>query len=264
MMKQLPNGIYIKGNSQIHTLDTTVKIVLLILLIAAVIATNSLLGYLVLFLFTAVICVISKLGIKAVLGSVLRLSWFFITIFLMNLLFFNAEHAWVSFWIFNPSYDGFVQGIKVVARVIAFLILSNIVLASTPPVEITAGIENIIAPLKLFKVPVSQLALILSVSIQFIPILFEETDMIKKAQTARGAQFESKRLMDKAKAVMPMVVPIFVAAFRRADELSLAMEARGYRADVPFSKRKAVHIGVNEILSFLLCTALLVFQIIVF
>ncbi|MDE6658558.1 MAG: energy-coupling factor transporter transmembrane protein EcfT, partial [Eubacterium sp.] len=251
-MKQLPNGIYIKGNSPIHTLDTTVKIILLILLISAVIATNSLLGYLVLFLFTAILCILSKLGVKAVLGSVLRLSWFFITIFFMNLLFFNTENAWVSFWIFNPSLDGLLQGIKVVARVIAFLILSNLVLASTPPVEITEAIENIISPLKVFKVPVSQLALILSVSIQFIPILFEETDMIKKAQIARGAQFESKRLIDKAKAVLPMVVPIFVAAFRRADELSLAMEARGYRVDVPLHKRKAVHIGVKEIVSSLL------------
>ncbi len=120
-----------------------------------------------------------------------------------------------------------------------------------------------ILPLKIFKVPVSQIALILSVSIQFIPILFEEADMIKKAQTARGAQFESKRLLDKAKAAIPMVVPIFLAAFRRADELSLAMEARGYRVDAKFNKRKAVHIGANEIISFLICCAFLTIQIMV-
>lgn len=263
-MKQLPNGIYIEKNSLIHKLDSTVKMLLFILLVAAVIATNSLPGYIVLFLFTAVICVISKIGIKAALGNVLRLFWFFITIFLMNLFFFKAENAWISFWIFNPSFDGMMQGIKVVARVVAFLIFSNIINASTPPVEATSAIENIISPLKIFKVPVSQLALILSVSIQFVPILFEEADMIKKAQIARGAQFESKRLIDKARAVAPMVVPIFVSAFRRADELSLAMEARGYRVDVKFNKRKAVHIGLNEIISFLLCTALLVVQIIVF
>ena len=263
-MKQLPNGIYIAKNSVIHRLDATVKMLLFILLIAAVIATNSLVGYLVLFLFTAALCVIAKVGIKAALGNVLRLYWFFITIFLMNLFFFKAENAWISFWIFNPSFDGMMQGIKVVARVIAFLIFSNIMNATTPPVEITSAIENIISPLKLFKVPVSQLALILSVSIQFIPILFEEADMIKKAQIARGARFESKRLLDKARAVMPMVVPIFIAAFRRADELSLAMEARGYRVDVKFSKNKAVHIGIREIVSFLLCAVLLIVQIIIF
>ncbi|MDE6723721.1 MAG: energy-coupling factor transporter transmembrane protein EcfT [Eubacterium sp.] len=263
-MKQLPNGIYIAGNSVMHRLDVTVKMLLLILLIAAVISTNSPIGYLILFLFTAVLCVIAKIGIKAALGNVLRLYWFFITIFLMNLLFFKAENAWVRFWIFNPSFDGMMQGIKVVARVIAFLIFSNIVNATTPPVEITSAIENLISPLKIFRVPVSQLALIISVSIQFIPILFEEADMIKKAQIARGARFESKRLLDKAKAVMPMVVPIFVAAFRRADELSLAMEARGYRVDVKFSKHKAVHIGILEIVSVMLCAALLVVQLIVF
>lgn len=263
-MKRLPDGIYIEGNSFIHKLDSTFKIILFIILIASVITTNSLFGYIALFLFIAVICIISRLGIKAVLGNVLRLFWFFITIFLMNLLFFKTEDAWVSFWIFNPSYDGMMQGIKVVARVIAFLVLSNVLNASTPPVEVTSAIENIMSPLRIFKVPVSQIALILSVSIQFIPILFEEADLIKKAQTARGAQFESKKLLDKARAAVPMVVPIFVSAFRRADELSLAMEARGYRVDIKLKKAKAVHIGFNESASFLLCTALLIVQIFIF
>lgn len=263
-MKNLPNGMYIAGNSVVHKLDATVKMLLFIILIAAVIATDSLFGYLVLFLFTAAVVLISKIGIKAAIGNVLRLYWFFITIFLMNLCFFKAENAWVSFWIFNPSYDGLMQGIKVVARVIVFMIFSNIINTATPPVEVTSSIENMISPLKMFKVPVSQIALILSVSIQFIPILFEEADMIKKAQLARGAQFESKRLIDKAKAVIPMVVPIFVSAFRRADELSLAMEARGYRVDVKLNKRKAVHIGIAEIISFILCCVLLAVQIVVF
>lgn len=263
-MKQLPNGIYIYGNSVVHKLDATVKMILFIILIAAVIATDTLTGYFVLIVFTALISVISKIGIKTALGNVLRLYWFFIVIFLMNLCFFKTENAWVSFWIFNPSYDGLMQGIKVVARVIAFLIFSNIINASTPPVEVTSAIENLIFPLKFFKVPVSQLALILSVSIQFIPILFEEAEMVKKAQLARGAHVESKSLINKAKSVIPMVVPIFIAAFRRADELSVAMEARGYRVDVKFNKRKAVHIGANEIISFLICCALLAVQIIIF
>ena len=263
-MKQLPDGIYLDGDSLLHKLDATVKLLLFIILIAAVIAADSLPGYIALFLFTASICILSKIGIKAAVGNVLRLFWFFVTIFIMNLLFFKAENAWISFWIFNPSFAGLMQGIKVVARVAALLVFSNIVNSTTPPLEVTSAIENMISPLRFLRVPVSQLALILSVSIQFIPILFEEADMIKKAQTARGAQFESKRLPDKAKAVVPMVVPIFVAAFKRADELSLAMEARGYRVDVKFKKRKAVHIGGNEIVSFLICVAFLTVQIMVF
>lgn len=263
-MKQLPDGIYLDGDSLLHKLDSTVKLFLFIILIAAVIAADSLPGYIALFLFTASICILSKIGIKAAVGNVLRLFWFFVMIFIMNLLFFKAENAWISFWIFNPSFDGLMQGIKVVARVAVLLVFSNIVNSTTPPLEVTSAIENMISPLRFLRVPVSQLALILSVSIQFIPILFEEADMIKKAQTARGAQFESKRLPDKAKAVVPMVVPIFVAAFKRADELSLAMEARGYRVDVKFKKRKAVHIGGNEIVSFLICVAFLTVQIMVF
>lgn len=263
-MKQLPYGMYQQGNSVIHRLDSTVKIILLAILLTAVVTTNTLIGYCILIVFTAITAIVSKIGVHASLGNVKRMTWFFIVIFIMNFCFFKTENAWISFWIFTPSYDGLMQGIKVVARVIVLLILCNILNATTPPIEITKSVENIILPLKLFKVPTEQLALIITVAIQFVPTLFEEADMIKKAQTARGAKFDSRRLKDKAIAVIPMVVPIFVSAFRRADELSLAMEARGYRIDAAHGKKNPVHIGLAEILSMVLCTILCILQIILF
>lgn len=263
-MNHLPDGFYVSKNSSVHRLDETVKVLSLAVLVAAVVMTNSLYGYLVLFLFAASVCFLSKLGFHAAFGNILRLRWFFIIIFLMNLCFFKAENAWISLWVFNPSYDGLMQGIKVVTRVVAFMIFSNIVNATTPPARLTSAIENIIFPLRLFRVPVQQIALILSVSVQFIPILFEEADVIKKAQTARGSELESKNYFKKATAIVPLVVPIFISAFRRADELSLAMEARGYRVDAKFGGSRKVHIGMNEIVSFVLCCVLLVVQIAVF
>lgn len=261
-MKRLPDGMYHQGTSPIHRLDATIKILLLILLIVAVILTNTWIGYGILVLFTGMTILISKVGIHAAFGSVTRLIWFFAVIFLMNLCFFKSDNAWVKFWIFTPSYEGLMQGVNVVARVVFILIFSNILNVSTPPVEVTNAIENIISPLRFIKVPTRQIALIISVAIQFIPILFEETDMIKKAQTARGAKFYSKNLKDKAGAVIPMVVPIFISAFRRADELSLAMEARGYRVDVKYKKTRTVHIGAAEIISLAICSALCAVQII--
>ncbi len=261
-MKQLPAGMYQQGNSVIHKLNSTVKVLLLIILLAAVVAANTLPGYGVLIVFTAVIVLLSHIGIKSAVGGIVRMIWFFIIIFIMNLCFFQSERAWITFWIFSPSYDGMMQGIKVVVRVAVIMIFCNILNVTTPPVEITRAMENMMSPLRIIRVPTHQLALILSVAIQFIPTLFEEADMIKKAQTARGARFDSRKFRDKAGAVIPMVVPIFISAFRRADELSLAMEARGCRVDVRQANRDRLHIGLAEIMAFLICMALLVLQII--
>ena len=261
-MKQLPAGMYQQGNSVIHKLNSTVKVLLLIILLAAVVAANTLPGYGVLIVFTAVIVLLSHIEIKSAVGGIVRMIWFFIIIFIMNLCFFQSERAWITFWIFSPSYDGMMQGIRVVVRVAVIMIFCNILNVTTPPVEITRAMENMMSPLRIIRVPTHQLALILSVAIQFIPTLFEEADMIKKAQTARGARFDSRKFRDKAGAVIPMVVPIFISAFRRADELSLAMEARGCRVDVRQANRDRLHIGLAEIMAFLICMALLVLQII--
>lgn len=260
-MKHLPTGMYQQGNSVIHKLDSTVKVLLLIILIISVIMANTLPGYGVLIAFSAIVILMSRVGIKPALGGIDRMIWFFIVIFIMNLCFYQSENAWIKFWIFSPSYDGMMQGLKVVVRVAVLMVFCNILNLTTPPVEITSAMENILSPLRIIKVPTHQLALILSVAMQFIPTLFEEADMIKKAQTARGARFDSRKFKNKAGAVIPMVVPVFVSSFRRADELSLAMEARGCRVDVRQTKKCRVHIGFTEITAFAACTVLLVLQI---
>lgn len=263
-MKHLPDGMYQQGSSVIHRLDATVKLVLLIILIAGVITADTLIGYGILIVFTVLTTLLSKIGMRSAVGSAGRLIWFFIIILLMNFCFYSAENSWVSFWIFNPSYDGMMQGIRVVVRVFIILVLSNILNVTTSPIAVTGAIENLLSPLRIFKIPTRQLSLILSVAIQFIPTLFEEADMIRKAQLSRGAGFDSHRLLDKAKAVVPLVVPIFVAAFRRADELSLAMEARGYRVDINQSTKCSFRIGAAEFVSFVVCIALCALQICVF
>lgn len=261
-MKKLPDGMYQRRSSVIHRLDPTVKIVLLAFLIAAVIAANTLAGYGIVIAFAVAAAMLSHIGMHAALGSVKRLLWFFIVIFIMNLCFFKSENAWVRFWIFSPSYEGMMQGVKVIVRVVVILVFCNILNTTTPPVAVTNAIENLLSPLRFIRVPTRQIALILSVSIQFIPILFEEADNIKKAQLARGARFDSRKLTDKAAAVLPMVVPIFVCAFRRADELSLAMEARGYRVDTKCKSKRNFHIGFAEIAALVLCIALCAVQIV--
>lgn len=228
-MNSLPTGLYQPGESLIHRLDCRTKLLALFIIIASVLLVDSLIGYGIMIAFTGGVIWLSGISLRTALNSVNKLYWFFILILLMNTFFYNPENAWVSVWIFNPSPSGLMQGIDVVMRVFLVLVISNVLTSATSPMEITKALESLLSPLRLIGIPTEQIAMILSIAIQFIPTISKETDMIRKAQTARGARFDSPKITEKAVAVIPLVIPIFFAAFKRADELSLAMEARGYQ-----------------------------------
>lgn len=163
----------------------------------------------------------------------------------------KAKQPLWNWWIFRFSLDGVTQGINVVLRVNLAMIIGNILVSTTSPLEIIGAIESLIYPLKYIGVPIQDVAMILGVSIQFIPIFMEETDMIRKAQTARGARFESKKICEKAQSVIPLVVPIFLSAFQRADELSVAMEARGYHRKSKKVKNRKRKISTLDLIFFI-------------
>lgn len=226
-MMQIPTGSFIPGDSTLHHLDARIKILCFLLLLAASIRTSSVLGYLLLAVTAAVMILLSGLSPRTVLSPLIRLWPFFTLIFGMNTLFFDENSP--AQWIFHISPTGAAQGANIVARIAFLLIFSGVLITTTAPMELTGALGNLFRPLKLFHIPTENISMIISVAIQFIPTLMEEADTIKKAQTARGARFESRRLTERAASFLPLLVPIFLAAFRRADELSLAMEARGYR-----------------------------------
>ena len=262
-MNHLPTGLYQPGDSPLHRLDALSKILCLIIMLVAVVNTTTIPGYAALALLTALLIGISGIRPGTALRSATRLGWFFLIILLMNLFFYKPEDPWFSWWIFRPSAEGLMQGVNVVARVFLLLVLSNLLTITTAPLAMTEAMERLLTPLRFIGVPTDLVAMILSVAIQFIPTLFEETDSIRKAQTARGARFDSRKLTDKAKAVLPLVIPIFLAAFKRADELSLAMEARGYRTDVKRSRKKYPPLHGRDWLALSLCTALAVVYVII-
>ena len=237
-MRGMPAGRYIYGASILHRLDARAKIVSLFILIAAVIAATTIWGYILVIGVTCGIAVLSRLPMQTLFGALRRLWLFFITIFLMNAVFFADEAPIWSWWIFSLSAAGAAQGAKVVLRLALLMPLSNCLVCTTAPMDITNALESLIKPLRFIRIPVEDVAIIIAAAIQFIPTLLEESDMIRKAQIARGARFESKKLTEKAASVMPLVVPVFLAAFRRADELSIAMEARGYRNAKSRTKRR--------------------------
>lgn len=244
------------GASPLHRLDARAKFFGFLLLTAAIVLTNTIPGYVVMLAFTAVAIRLCRLPVQTVTDSVQRLSGMFILIFCMNALFFNTENAIWHWWIFTLSKEGAVQGFQVVFRILLIMVLSNLLTLTTPPLEITAAIQTMLVPLKCLRLPIEEIAMILSVAIQFIPTLLEETDTIRKAQIARGARFESKKLRERATAMLPLVVPIFLSAFKRADELATAMEARGYRGAKFRTRKKPLPMPLKSWGALGLCAAL--------
>ena len=222
-------GRYIPANSVVHTLDARIKLVSFFLMLAATICTSSVRGYLFIFCLTAAVVTLSKIPVATALAPVLRLRLFFLIIFLMNALFYGAAEPLWSWGIISLSREGIIQGTRVVLNVLFIMVWAAVVTGATTLPDMTGALGTVLKPLKLIRVPVDDVAMIISVAVQFIPTLQEEADMIKKAQTARGARFESKKLKEKALSFLPLFIPVFLSAFRRAEELSLAMEARGYR-----------------------------------
>lgn len=250
-MSYMPIGSYMERDSVLHKMDSLVKLLCTLILLAAVILTDTPVGYVVVIALLGGIIKLSSLGVVNALNGVRQLWLFFLVIFFMNAAFFDSAHTLWSWWIFNFSGEGIVQGVNVVFRVALAMILGNIFVSTTSPLAITKAIESLIFPLKYIGVPIQDVAMILGVAIQFVPTFIEEADMIKKAQIARGARFESKKLKEKVQAVIPLVVPIFLSAFRRADELAMAMEARGYHR----TKRKTIfqkrEIDMKDVMAFM-------------
>jgi len=228
-LKNMPAGQYIPGTSIIHRLDARMKIISLIFLLVAIISTSTIFGYVFVLAVIVAVIKLSRLPILTVLSPIRKLWMFFIVIFIMNALFYSVQQPVFSWWIISLSEEGVRQGARVVLNVCFIMILGNILTSSTAPIDMTNALSNLLKPLKLLRVPVDDVAMIINVAIQFIPTLIGEADIIRKAQTARGARFESRKLHEKALSFLPLLIPIFISAFRRVDELSIAMEARGYR-----------------------------------
>ena len=260
-MNRLPTGLFLPGDSFIHRLDSRVKLLALFIAVASVLFVDSLIGYGIMLVFTVVIILLSGISLGTALNSVHKMYWFFLVILLMNTCFYSPEDAWISYWIFNPSPAGLMQGGHVVLSVFLVLVISNVLTSTTSPMEITNALESLSSPLKYLSIPTEEIAMILSVAIQFIPTLSEETETIRKAQMARGARFDSQKITEKAEAVLPLVIPIFFAAFKRADELSLAMEARGYRTAAGRTKKKFDPLQIQDYAALAVVIAICVLQI---
>lgn len=221
---------YYPADSALHRMDPRAKLLCLLLWMLCVLLVKHWAAYVLLLLLLYGLCRSSKIPLALTLGSLLPLYRFYLLIFIMNALFYSTEGVFWKFWIITPSLQGILQGLWVLSRMLPILLLSNLYMRSTKAQQMQDALHYLLRPLAILQIPVEEVAMILSIALQFIPILMEESALIKQAQIARGARLQSHSLWVRGQAMLALIVPVFLAAFQRADELAQAMEARGYRS----------------------------------
>lgn len=228
MLKDITIGQYYPTGSFIHQLDPRTKILgTFILIISLFLVSNFLAyGFVVAAIFACIL--ISKIPVKYMMKGLKPLRFIILITFLINIFMTNGEII-LSLGPLNITREGLYQGVFMAIRLALLVMGTSILTLSTSPIALTDGIENLLKPFRRIGVPAHELAMMMTIALRFIPTLLEETDKIMKAQMARGADFESGNIINRAKSLVPLLVPLFISAFRRADELAMAMEARCYR-----------------------------------
>ncbi|UUX34730.1 energy-coupling factor transporter transmembrane component T family protein [Fundicoccus culcitae] len=225
---RMPSGHYLPLNTFLHRLDARTKIIGLFILILAIVQAEKLWSFIILFVFAFILIKIAQINIRIIVQSLKNMLIFLTFILIMNFMFYEGETVLWQFWIVTFSLEGLQQGAMIALRMIYLILVSNVLTTTTAPMEMTSALTYMLNPLRYLGVNVKNVALILNAAIQFIPTLIQDTDNIRKAQIARGARFESKKLKDRIVSVLNLATPIFIVAFKRADELAMAMESRGY------------------------------------
>lgn len=237
MLKDITLGQYYQTESVIHRLDPRVKLVGTICYIISLFLVNNVWGYLAAALFLAAMIKLSNVPFKFMVKGMKAIMFLLMLTVVFN-VFLTPGEPLLSIWKLTITKEGLRLAVMMAVRLTFLIIGSSIMTLTTTPNNLTDGMENLMNPLRKFKVPVHEIAMMMSIALRFIPILMEETDKIMKAQIARGADFESGNIIKKAKALVPLLVPLFISAFRRANDLAMAMEARCYRGGDGRTKMK--------------------------
>ncbi len=249
MIRDITLGQYFPGDSAIHKLDPRVKIILALLYIFVLFIVENFIGYFIVALSTYAVIFISSIPIKLVFKGLKPL----IVIIAFTAFFNIFMSGGVEIFRVGPliaTYEGLMSAIKMVLRLIFLITGTSLLTYTTSPILLTDGIEKLLNPFKRIGVPAHELAMMMTIALRFIPTILEETDKIMKAQTSRGADFESGNLIKRAKGLVPLMVPLFINAFRRADELAVAMESRCYRGGEQRTRMKQLQLHNRDYVAF--------------
>ncbi|MBE6613649.1 MAG: energy-coupling factor transporter transmembrane protein EcfT [Ruminococcaceae bacterium] len=230
MIKDITLGQFFPGNTVIHRLDPRMKIVLTILYIVAIFLAKNVYSFAAVILSAILLVCLSRISWKTILKSMKPLIFVLAFTTFFNVFWTKGDHLLVQFWVVEIYLEGIYYALMMIIRVTTLLMGTTVLLTyTTSPIMLTDGLERLLAPLRKIRLPVHEFSMMMTIALRFIPTLIEETDKIMSAQKARGADFESGSLAKRAKALVPILIPLFISAFRRADELATAMECRCYR-----------------------------------
>ena len=250
MLKDITLGQFFPGNSVVHRLDPRTKLIMLVVYIVALFMAVGFVSYLLMFLLLAAVIKISAIPVKSIVRGMKPLVMILVFTGVLNLFFTKDGEVLVDFWIITITTGGLYRAVLMVARILMLITCTFLLTYTTSPIALTDGLEALMNPLKMVKVPVHELSMMMCIALRFIPTLIEETDKIMCAQKARGADFENGSLMERAKALIPILVPLFISAFRRADELATAMECRCYQGGEGRTKMKILRYHREDFVSF--------------
>lgn len=245
MLNDITIGQYIPGDSPVHRADPRVKILLTIAYMVVIFFIDTYLSFFMYLLFTLLIIALSNLPLRYTIKGLKPIL--FIVIFTAVVNIFTTGGKPIYEWSFiTITSEGIDAAFKLSLRLILLVMGASLLTLTTTPISLTDGIEKLMEPFKKVKVPVHEIAMMMSIALRFIPTLLDETDKIIKAQTSRGADFDTGSIVQKAKSFIPVLIPLFISAFRRAEELATAMEARCYRGGVGRTRMKQLKISRND------------------
>ena len=259
MLKDITLGQFFPGDTIAHRLDPRSKILLLILFIAALFTAKGWVGYGIMLLVTAGCMIVSHISPRNIFMGLKPMLFIIILTAALNLFYTDGtpiRPGWVVTW------EGVARSVQMILRIVLLIAGTFLLTYTTSPMALTDGMERLLSPLKKIGLPVHEITMMMSMALRFIPTLIEETDKIMSAQKARGADFENGSLLQRAKALLPILVPLFVSSFRRADELAVAMESRCYHGGGGRTRMKQLHFAARDLWALLLGAALLAVMIV--
>lgn len=250
MIRDITIGQYYSVSSPIHRLDPRTKILMTFIYIIGLFFINHFIGYAFVAACFLMSVKVSKVPLKYILKGLKSILFILLFTVALNMFFTSTGEIIFELGFLKITDEGIVLALKMAIRLVLLIIGSSLLTLTTSPIELTDGIENLLNPFRKIGVPAHEIAMMMSISLRFIPILLEETDKIMKAQTARGADFESGNIVKRAKAMIPIMVPLFISAFRRAEELAMAMEARCYRGGVGRTRLNRLQYKQGDYMTF--------------
>ncbi len=252
-MKDVTLGQYFPGHSPVHNLDPRIKLVLTFVYIVALFMAQGIVTYAIVFVWLFMAITFSQIPLRTIFKGLKPLIFIIIFTGLLNIFYTTGATILFQWWIFTVTAEGVVMAVKMVFRIVMLITGTFLLTYTTSPIQLTDALERLLNPLKRIRVPVHELSMMMTIALRFIPTLLEEADKIMNAQRARGADFDTGNVIRRAKALVPLLVPLFVSAFRRAEDLATAMECRCYHGGEGRTRLRVLHMKATDVIVLAAC-----------